>query len=122
MSGRTEGGNVEHDFEFAYTLAHRFALPASLAPAFAHSALIASSPADGAVIQTAPRQFSLSFNEPVSPLVLKLVRPDGSSSPLDRYALKDATLVIDAPAAWRGHACAGPGGSSRRTATRSADR
>ena len=68
-----------------------------LAPAFAHSALIASSPADGAVVQTAPRQFSLAFNEPVSPLVLKLVRPDGSSLPLDRYALENATLVIDVP-------------------------
>ena len=69
----------------------------STTPAFAHSALIASVPADGAIVQAAPRQFSLTFNEPVSPLVLKLVRPDGSSSPLDRYALKGATLVIDAP-------------------------
>jgi copper transport protein len=68
-----------------------------LTPAFAHSALIASVPADGAIVQTAPRQFSLTFNEQVAPLVLKLVRPDGSSSPLDHYALKDATLVIDAP-------------------------
>src|SRR6187551_2757318 len=70
-------------------------LPA--APALAHSALIASEPADGATVEIAPRQFSLSFNEPVSPLVLNLVRPDGSSAPLDHYAPKDATLVIDAP-------------------------
>jgi copper transport protein len=70
-------------------------LPA--APALAHSALIASEPADGATVEIAPRQFSLSFNEPVSPLVLNLVRPDGTSAPLDHYAPKDATLVIDAP-------------------------
>ena len=104
MSGRTEGGNVEHGstvFDPCNRLLPRcrlLFLLLPLAPAFAHSALIASSPADGAVLQAAPKQFSLSFNEPVSPLVLKLVRPDGSSSPLDRYALKDATLVIDAPA------------------------
>ena len=63
-------------------------------------------PADGAIVQAAPKQFSLTFNEPVSPLVLKLVRPDGSSSPLDHYALEDATLVIDAPELAERHACA----------------
>lgn len=66
--------------------------------AFAHAALVAAVPADGAVVATPPGAFSLTFSEPVSPLVLRLVRPDGSSTLLDRYALNDATLDIAAPA------------------------
>lgn len=66
--------------------------------AFAHAALVAAVPADGAVVATAPGAYSLRFSEPVSPLVLRLVRPDGSNTLLDRYALNDATLDIAAPA------------------------
>jgi copper transport protein len=66
--------------------------------ALAHAALVAAVPADGAVVATPPGAFSLSFSEPVSPLVLRLVRPDGSSTLLDRFALNDATLDIAAPA------------------------
>ncbi len=66
--------------------------------ALAHAALVAAVPADGAVVATPPGAFSLSFSEPVSPLVLRLVRPDGSSTLLDRFALNDATLDIEAPA------------------------
>lgn len=66
--------------------------------ALAHAALVAAAPADGAVVATAPAAFSLRFSEPVSPLVLRLVRPDGSITLLDRFALNDATLDIAAPA------------------------
>ena len=66
--------------------------------ALAHAALVAAVPADGAVVAKAPGAFSLRFSEPVSPLVLRLVRPDGSSTLLDRFALNDATLDIAAPA------------------------
>lgn len=66
--------------------------------AHAHAALVDIQPADGAVVAHAPQTFSLTFSEPTSPLVLKLVRPDGSSAVLDRYALRDATLDIAAPA------------------------
>lgn len=65
--------------------------------AHAHAALVDIQPADGAVVAHAPQSFSLSFSEPTSPLVLKLVRPDGSSTVLDRYTLRDATLDIAAP-------------------------
>lgn len=65
--------------------------------ALAHAALVSAAPADGAVVATAPAAFSLTFSEPVSPLVLRLVRPDGSSTLLDRYSLNDATLDIAAP-------------------------
>jgi copper transport protein len=63
----------------------------------AHAALTAASPADGAVVARAPAQLRLGFSEPVSPLVLKLILPDGTARLLDRYALKDRMLVIDAP-------------------------
>ena len=42
--------------------------------AFAHAALVATDPADGVVLTQSPARFSLTFSEPVSPLVLTLVR------------------------------------------------
>jgi copper transport protein len=69
----------------------------SVERASAHASLVHVEPADGAVIKEAPRSFALTFNEPTSPLVLKLVRPDGSSLVLDRFVLRDATLDIEAP-------------------------
>lgn len=70
---------------------------ASVDAAWAHASLIAAVPADGALLKDAPSQFSLTFNEPVSPLVLNLVRPDGSKVPLDGAALRGRTLEIAAP-------------------------
>ncbi len=66
--------------------------------ACAHAALTAASPTDGAVVTTAPAELSLSFSEPVSPLVLKLIGPDGIARPLGRVTLKDKTLAIEPPA------------------------
>lgn len=66
--------------------------------ATAHAALIAASPADGAVVTNAPALLTLSFSEPVSPLILKLIGPDGAIRTLDRFVLKDRTLMIEAPA------------------------
>lgn len=65
--------------------------------AFAHASLVETSPADGAVLTRAPTAFSMTFSEPVSPLVLGLIGPDGSSVGLDRFALHDRTLEIEAP-------------------------
>lgn len=70
----------------------------SVVSASAHASLVRADPADGSVVAVAPRSFTLSFSEPTSPLVLKLIRPDGSSTPLDRFVLSDATLEIEAPA------------------------
>lgn len=71
---------------------------AGVCGAFAHASLVSVEPADGSVVAAAPRSFALRFNEPTSPLVLKLVRPDGSSIALERFALRDTTLEIEAPA------------------------
>ncbi|MER8573642.1 copper resistance CopC/CopD family protein [Mesorhizobium sp. M1338] len=65
--------------------------------AFAHAALIKTDPGDGAVLEQGPAQFSLTFSEPVSPLVLTLVRPDGTPVPLTAFRLSDQTVEIDNP-------------------------
>jgi methionine-rich copper-binding protein CopC len=46
--------------------------------ACAHASLVKASPADGAVVPVAPAALSLTFNEPVSPLVIRLIGPDGA--------------------------------------------
>jgi len=66
--------------------------------AWSHASLNASEPADGAVVAAAPRSYSLTFSEPVSPLALRLVRPDGSSAPLDRFAVRGNGVEIEVPA------------------------
>lgn len=75
------------------------ALLAQICAATAHASLTGSEPADGAVLATAPPAYSLKFSEPVSPLSLRLVGPDGTSVPLDRFELSDRTLSIEAPPA-----------------------
>lgn len=74
-------------------------LAATLMPdrAFAHAALIKTDPADGAVLAQAPARFSLTFSEPVSPLVLTLVNPDGTPVALTSFRLSDQTVEIDNP-------------------------
>lgn len=67
--------------------------------AAAHAALIAAEPADGSVIASGPQSFALTFSEPVSPIILRLVNPDGSRDVLDRYQLRDTRLEIVAPPA-----------------------
>lgn len=64
--------------------------------ALAHASLIAAEPADGAVILQKPAAFKLTFNEPVSPLVLKLVAPDGSITELAGSKVEGASLAIPA--------------------------
>lgn len=65
--------------------------------AFAHAALVTTEPTDGAVLAQSPAQLSLTFSEPVSPLVLALVRPDGTPVPLTSFRLNAQTLDIDNP-------------------------
>ncbi len=71
---------------------------ATAGQALAHAALTRTVPADGAVVASAPAEFSLSFSEPVSPLVLTLIGPDGARRPLTRFTLSDRTLSIPVPA------------------------
>lgn len=64
--------------------------------AWAHAQLIASSPADGAVVATAPDAVRLTFNEPVAPVRLGLVGPDGTIVDLAATA-QDATVAAALP-------------------------
>ncbi|MQX18934.1 copper resistance protein CopC [Sinorhizobium terangae] len=65
--------------------------------ALAHASLTATEPRDGAVVPAAPARLALSFSEPVSPLALKLVKPDGSAVALERFTLRDRTVEIEVP-------------------------
>lgn len=65
--------------------------------AMAHASLTGAVPPDGAVVGAPPKILSLSFSEPVSPLVLKLIRPDSQATPLDDFVLRDTTLDITTP-------------------------
>lgn len=65
--------------------------------ALAHAAFISSQPADGAVVAVAPSEMLITFSEPVSPLVLRLIRPDGSATDLTGFGTRDAVVAIDLP-------------------------
>ncbi len=45
--------------------------------ALAHASLLAAAPSDGAVLGEPPQMLGLVFNEPVSPLVMRLIGPSG---------------------------------------------
>jgi copper transport protein len=63
----------------------------------AHASLTGAVPADGAVVNAPPKTLSLSFSEPVSALVLRLISPDGQSKTLETFVLRDRTLEIASP-------------------------
>jgi copper transport protein len=67
------------------------------AEAFAHASLIRSEPTDRAVVAQAPSILVLTFNEPVSPLVVRLVRPTGEAPELKDVVANDARLTIPLP-------------------------
>lgn len=66
-------------------------------PARAHATLVSSEPADGAVIPAPPSRLTLTFNEPVSPLALRLVAPDSSSAVVQGTAERETSLAIALP-------------------------
>jgi len=78
-------------------LAFALALLMSLAyapGAFAHASLLQAQPADGAVLPSAPAALTLTFNEPVAPLVMHLIGPGGEAVALARVAAENATVTI----------------------------
>src|SRR6476659_512777 len=66
--------------------------------AYAHASLVKASPADGAVVPVAPAVLSLTFNEPISPLVIRLIGPDGASIEPDAVVAENNTVTVTAPA------------------------
>ncbi len=71
---------------------------AASCPAWAHASLLSALPADGVTMPDAPNSFRLEFNEPVSPLVMRLVSPSGKTSPLNNISAVNKTVTIAAPA------------------------
>jgi copper transport protein len=65
--------------------------------AAAHATLVRSDPTDGAVLATAPPEVVLVFNEPVSPLVLRIVGSDGESVPLEGVTAAGETVTVTLP-------------------------
>src|SRR3954469_11465255 len=53
------------------------ALGLSPGDAFAHAVLVEASPADGATLRAAPPLVALRFNEPVTPVAVRLVDRNG---------------------------------------------
>lgn len=71
----------------------------SAQPALAHAQLLATVPVDGAVLAAAPQQVRLQFNEPVSPLAMTLIGPDGTSVDLLDETVGGESVAIDLPQA-----------------------
>jgi copper transport protein len=71
------------------------AAPAS--PARAHAALVRAAPADGAVLPAAPPALTLTFNEPVSPLLIRLIGPDGEPIATPAVTAENTTVTVAAP-------------------------
>lgn len=74
------------------------AMPFWAPDAFAHASLVASTPPAGAVLPQAPAAVRLAFNEPVSPLLVKIIRPDGSARDIAHVQARDTDLEVPLPA------------------------
>ncbi|WP_018633942.1 copper resistance CopC/CopD family protein [Neomegalonema perideroedes] len=74
-------------------------LACALAPAAAqaHAMLLATSPADEALLRTPPAHLTLTFNEPVRPLSLRLIGPEGAALDLTAEASGGLELRIPFP-------------------------
>jgi copper transport protein len=64
--------------------------------AFAHASLVRAEPADGAVLAQPPPTLRLTFNEPVSPLVIRLIAPSGEWI-LPEVAAENSIIMITPP-------------------------
>ena len=70
----------------------------STVPGLGHAALTAAEPTHRSVVATAPKELRLAFNEPVTPLVLKLVASHVPTVFLTRYRSDGQSLAVRAPA------------------------
>jgi copper transport protein len=66
-------------------------------PTFGHASLVSSEPKDGAVVPAAPAALTLRYNEPVQPIVLRLIDPAGGSATLTDYRVEGNNLVVMPP-------------------------
>jgi len=74
---------------------------AAAPPAWAHASLVRAEPADGAMVAESPAVLTLTFNEPVSPLVMRLIGPGGEVV-APAVAAENAVVTITPPPLLRG--------------------
>jgi copper transport protein len=84
----------------AFVLALLTALVPSSA-VFAHASLVRAEPADGALVHEPPASLRLTFNEPVTPLVMRLIAPDGTTTSPGATA-ENAVVIVRPPPLRRG--------------------
>jgi len=65
--------------------------------AFAHATLLSALPAEGVTLPAPPATMRLDFNEPVSPLVMRLVRPTGQVATLTNVTAENKSVNIGPP-------------------------
>jgi copper transport protein len=63
------------------------------ASAWAHASLVRTEPADGATVAEPPATLSLVFNEPVSPLIMRLIGPNGEATTAEATA-ENVTVTV----------------------------
>ena len=68
---------------------------------FAHASLVRAEPADGALMAEPPASLRLTFNEPVTPLVMRLIGPDGTAM-TPAASAENTTVTVKPPALQRG--------------------
>ncbi|MFL6798747.1 MAG: copper resistance CopC/CopD family protein [Xanthobacteraceae bacterium] len=67
---------------------------ATTSAACAHASLLRSDPADRAVLAQPPTELQLTFNEAVSPLVLRLVRPTGEINDVQAGTGSNGSVIV----------------------------
>ncbi len=72
-------------------------------PALAHATLVSTDPASGALVATAPERIVLTFNEPVSPTVMRITGADGTQHDLmAATSTEGPAVVVATPDLFRG--------------------
>lgn len=73
-------------------------LAAAGGPAFAHAVLVQTDPMDGAVLATTPARVTLTFNEPIAPVIVRVLGGDGRAIALPGEPKTiDDTVSVDLP-------------------------
>ncbi|SFV37359.1 copper transport protein [Devosia crocina] len=70
----------------------------AIAPAFAHAQLLSTQPSEDVVLEVAPAAIDLNFNEPVTPLTIRLIGPDGGARDLTEETTGGTTTTVTLPA------------------------
>lgn len=65
--------------------------------AFGHAVLLGTQPSDGQRLETAPREILLHFNEPVAPIIVRVVDGNGATVETGPMVVRDQLLQVAVP-------------------------